>query len=88
MFNSSIIELNLKLQKQDLCFSVNYTTRNREIIGILDHKYITIFKNEKGNTTKIFQVSLLGNDIRDSLLNHNSIYFYHRDYLLILANNQ
>jgi len=79
--------MNFKLAKTDICFSVNYTTRNREILGVLEQKYLTIYKNEKGNATRQFQVNLLGNEIREQLISNNAIYFFHRDYLLILCNN-
>jgi len=38
----------LKLAKSDMVFSVNFTTRSREMIGVIDQKYLIIYWNDKG----------------------------------------
>lgn len=74
--------------KNDMVFCVNYTTRNREMIGVIDHKNLTIFKNEKGNITKMFQINILANEIKDFITARSSIFFFHREFLLILCNER
>lgn len=87
MFNTQIIEGNIKLLKQDQLFSVNYTTRNREMLGLVDQKNLTIYKNDKGNYTKMFQFNLLVNDLRD-VFTSNSIYFFSKEYVLAICGDR
>lgn len=54
MYNTQIIELTLKFKKGDYVFSVNSVSRQREMLGTLDPKYITIFRNDKGNLIKLY----------------------------------
>jgi len=65
MFNSQVIELNLKLHKKDLVFIVNTTSRLREMIGIVDYKHFTIMKNDKGNLTRIYSINYQVNEVKD-----------------------
>lgn len=65
MFNNSTIDLNIKMTKNDLCFPVNFTTRNREVIGVIDNKNLSIFRNEKGNTSLMFKINIMGIELRE-----------------------
>jgi len=85
MFNTSIIEFtNLKLQKGDLVFSVNSQSRQRELLGIFDVKYLSIYRNDKGNLIKLYQINHTRYEIRDHI-NLNSIFYFQRDYALIIT---
>ena len=63
---------------------MNYQTRNREMLGVIDHKNLSIYKNEQGSLTKMFQVNLIINDLKD-IVQASAIYFFHREYLLVMS---
>ena len=54
MFNTQIIELALKTTQHDTIVSVNATSRQRELLGVIDAKNFTLYKNDKGNLTKLY----------------------------------
>lgn len=57
MFNGKCIELNtLKLSKRDKVFSVNFTTRTIELIGVIDDNYFLIYYNDKGYWKEYFKI--------------------------------
>ena len=88
MFNTSIIEFsNIKIQKGDNVFSVNSESRQRELLGIVDVKYLAIYKNDKGNLIKLYQINHTRFEIRDNI-NTNSVFYFQRDYALIITNQQ
>ena len=85
MFNTSIIEFTtLKLQKGDSVFSVNTQSRQRELLGIVDVKYLAIYRNDKGNLIKLYQINHTRFEIREHI-NASSIFYFQRDYALILT---
>ena len=85
MFNTQIIEFsNLKLQKGDQVFSVNSQSRQREQLGIVDAKYLAIYRNDKGNLIKLYQINHTRYEIRDHI-NSNSVFYFQRDYALIIT---
>jgi hypothetical protein len=85
MFNTQIIEFStLKLQKDDMVFSVNSQSRQRELLGIVDVKYLAIYRNDKGNLIKLYQINHTRFEIRESI-NASSIFYFQRDYALILT---
>jgi hypothetical protein len=85
MFNTSVIEFsNLKLQRGDLVFSVNSQSRQRELLGIVDVKYLAIYRNDKGNLIKLYQINHTRYEIRDHL-NPHSIFYFQRDFALIIS---
>ena len=54
-FNGTIIELgSLKLAKGDFFFTVNNVSRQREYIGTVDSKYLSVYRNDKGNLIKLY----------------------------------
>ncbi len=65
MFNNQVIDLNLKIHKKDLVFVVNTTSRLREMIGVVDYKNFTIYKNEKGVLNRIYSINMQMNEIKD-----------------------
>jgi hypothetical protein len=68
MFNGQFIELsNLKLAKTDMVFSVNYTTRSIEMIGVIDAKYLLIYFLEKGNLKEHLKINQTSFELRDKL---------------------
>ena len=88
MFNTSIIEFsNIKIQKGDNVFSVNSESRQRELLGIVDVKYLAIYKNDKGNLIKLYQINHTRFEIRDNIKT-NSVFYFQRDYALIITNQQ
>lgn len=38
--------------------------------------------------TKMFQVNIVANEIRDFITGTNSIFFFHREYLLAICNER
>jgi hypothetical protein len=57
------------------------------MLGLVDQKNLTIYKNDKGNYTKMFQFNLLVNDLRDAF-SSNSIYFFSKEYLLAISGDR
>ena len=55
LFNTQIIELNLKLLKNDFVFGVNSFSRQRELIGVVDGRTLAFYRNDKGNLVKLYQ---------------------------------
>ena len=85
MFNTQIIEFStLKLQKDDLVFSVNSQSRQRELLGIVDVKYLAIYRTDKGNLIKLYQINHTRFEIKENI-NATSIFYFQRDYVLILT---
>jgi len=82
MFNLQIIELNLKLLKSDLVFTVNAASRLREMIGVVDKKFLTIYKNDKGNLTKLYSLNLMVADFRG--VTSSAVFYFQRDFLICL----
>ncbi len=87
MFNTQIIEFtNIKLARGDLVFSVNSQSRQRELLGIVDVKYLCIYRNDKGNLVKLYQINHTRFDFREHI-NLNSIFYFQREYALIVSSN-
>ena len=85
MFNTQIIEFtNLKLTKGDLVVSVNSQSRQRELLGIIDQRYLAIYRNDKGNLIKLYQINHTRFEIRENL-SQGSIFYFQRDYALIMS---
>lgn len=85
LFNTQIIEFsNIKLQGDDLVYSVIAQTRQRELLGIVDSKYLSIHRNDKGNLIKLYQINHTRYEIRDHM-NQNSIMYFQRDYAMIIT---
>ena len=85
MFNTQIIDFsNLKLQKGDLVFSVNSISRQREMIAIVDVKYLTVYRNDKGNLIKLYQLNHTRHDLKDNI-SSSSVWYFSKDYVLILS---
>lgn len=57
LYNTQLIELKLKLKKEDNVFFVTSISRQREMIGVVDAKYIAIYRNDKGNLIKLYQLN-------------------------------
>ena len=86
MYNTQIIELNLKFKKGDFVFSVNSVSRQREMIGTLDPKYVIIYRNDKGNLIKLYQLNHTRLDLKDQI-NANSIFYFQKEYINIITKN-
>lgn len=56
------------------------------MIGIVDEKYATILRNDKGNLSKLYSLNLGVADIKD--INKNAQFYFQREYLLILNRNK
>jgi len=65
LYNTQIIELNLKVKKGDFIASVNSISRQREMLAIVDNKYLTIHRNDKGNLIKLYQLNHTRFEFRD-----------------------
>jgi hypothetical protein len=55
------------------------------MIAIIDQKYINIYKNDKGNTSKVYHLNMLNQEIRIAA---NSLLFFSRDSLLIISKSK
>lgn len=65
LYNTQIIELNLKVRRNDYFSSVNSLSRQREILAIVDSKYLIVYRNDKGNLIKLYQMNHTRFDFRD-----------------------
>lgn len=84
LFNTQIIELNLKLKKGDFIFTVNSVSRQREMIGVVDSKYLVIYRNDKGNLIKLYQLNHTRFEFREHITNH-SIFYFQKEYILVIT---
>ena len=84
MFNGQFIELNLKLAKSDLIFSVNFTTRTREMIGVIDQKYLIIYWNDKGNLKEHLKINQTRFELRENL-SSESLCYYNKEYVTFIG---
>lgn len=50
--------MNVVFGKNDLIYTVNTTSRQRELIGVVDSKNFSLYKNDKGTLTKLYQLNL------------------------------
>jgi hypothetical protein len=87
MFNQQIIEINLKLGKNDQAYSVCATSRSRELLAIADQKYLSVYKNDKGNLNKVFLFTL-NSQVRDVLSQQSTALYFQRDYLQIMSQDK
>ena len=78
MFNGQFIELNLKLADSDMIFSVNFTTRSSELLGVIEKKYLIIYRNDNGRLQESLTLNHTRFDLRDNLIKE-SLCFYNRD---------
>ena len=84
-FNATNIELrDLKLQSEDTILSVASYTRSRELIAIIDSKYISIYRLDVGKMTKLLSINHLRYEIRE-LIDQHSIIYYTNDFIYIFA---
>jgi hypothetical protein len=67
LYNTQIIELNLKVRRGDFLGSVNSISRQREILAIVDSKYLIIYRNDKGNLIKLYQMNHTRFEFRDQI---------------------
>jgi hypothetical protein len=65
LFNTQIIELNLKLRRGDHISAVNSVSRQREILAVVDSKYLIVYRNDKGNLIKLYQMNHTRFEFRD-----------------------
>ncbi len=84
MFNGKCIELNLKLAKSDLIFSVNFTTRSREMIGVIDQKYLIIYWNDKGNLKEHLKINQTRFELRENL-SSDSLCYYNKEFVTFIG---
>lgn len=50
----------------------------------MDAKYLAIYRNDKGNLIKLYQINHTRYEIRDHI-NSNSVFYFQRDYALIIT---
>lgn len=75
-FNATNIELrDLKLQSGDTVLSAASVSRSRELIAIIDVKYIQIYRIDMGKMTKLYSINHTRYDIRDQINQHSMIYY-------------
>jgi hypothetical protein len=65
-------------------FSVNSVSRQREMIGVVDGKYLTVYRNDKGNLIKLYQLNHTRFDFRDQISSH-SMYYFQKEYILVIT---
>jgi hypothetical protein len=54
------------------------------LLGIVDQKYLAIYRNDKGSLIKLYQINHTRYDIRDSI-NANSVFYFQKEYATIIA---
>lgn len=54
------------------------------MLGIVDVKYLAIYRNDKGNLIKLYQINHTRFEIRENI-SQSSIFYFQRDYALILT---
>jgi hypothetical protein len=64
--------------------SVASTSRSRELLGIVDVKYLMIYRVDMGKLTKLYSINHTRFEIRDNIT-PNSIFYYARDFAYIFA---
>jgi hypothetical protein len=57
-------ELKIKMGLNDLAFNVNTTSRQRELIGTVDQRSFTIYKNDNGVISRFYSLNFSLLDIR------------------------
>jgi len=50
--------------QQDLAFIINTTSRQRELIGLVDQRSLTIYKNDNGQISRFYSVNFSILEIR------------------------
>ena len=60
-----MIELNQNLSKTDMVFTVLTLSRTRELLGILDSKFLSIYKVDKGAMNLVYKLNIDYNEMKD-----------------------
>lgn len=64
--------------------SVNSISRQREILAIVDSKYLIIYRNDKGNLIKLYQMNHTRFEFRDQIT-PQSIFYFTKDYIFAMT---
>jgi hypothetical protein len=87
IFNGQFIELStLKLAKSDMVFSVNYTTRSIEMIGVIEAKYLIIYFLDKGILKEHLKINQTSFELRDKLPS-DPLCFYNKESVTFIGRN-
>lgn len=63
-YNLSVSSLKIQMGQQDLAFIINTTSRQRELIGLVDQRSLTIYKNDNGQISRFYSVNFSILEIR------------------------
>lgn len=84
LFNTQIIEVNLKIKKGDYFGAVNSVSRQREMLAIVDSKYLIVYRIDKGVLVKLYQMNHTRFEFRDHIT-PQTIFYFSKDYILALT---
>ena len=57
------------------------------MLAIVDIKYLTVYRNDKGNLVKIYQLNHTRHDLKENIT-PQSVWYFSKDYVLILTKKQ
>lgn len=75
-------DLKLKMGMNDLAFVVNATSRQRDLIGLVDQRSFTIYKNDNGIISRFYSLNFSLLDIRG--ITQQAMFFFSRESIICI----